>query len=232
MTILVTSHRNDRPLARALGSHATIEHLDCGDANLFGVWSNGDPLAVSVERKKVPDLIQCLSNGRLLAQLQSAAEAGFDHQLLIVEGDVTYDANEYVVYRRRRVQPDTKYLRYHEFLYEIGWYLGVPVVETTSVAETADRIIILDHMLQRPPEAHTSLHTIYTAAPPLISVLGRPSLRKRVAHQLPGVGWHRAGALEKAFPSVSSMINATQKELEAVEGLGRTTARTIKDAVQ
>ena len=180
----------------------------------------------------MPDLVQCLHNGRLMAQLQNSLSAGFDLQAVVVEGEVSYDVDEYLVYRRRRCLPETKFLRYREFLLELTLYCGVQVIETRNVQETADRILILSHLLQRPPERHSGLKTIYSEPPPMVSLLGRPSLMRRIAHQLPGVGWSRAEAIEQVFPTVTALINATEKELAAVDGIGKGTARDIREAVE
>jgi ERCC4-type nuclease len=55
----------------------------------------------------------------------------------------------------------------------------------------------------------------------------RPTVCRMVAAQLPGVGYSRSEEVAKAFPTVASLVAATEKELMAVEGIGKEGARKI-----
>ena len=42
---------------------------------------------------------------------------------------------------------------------------------------------------------------------------GKPSLVRRIAAELPGVGWERALAVEKRFRTIEDLMIATEEEL-------------------
>lgn len=55
----------------------------------------------------------------------------------------------------------------------------------------------------------------------------RPTVCRLVAAQLPGVGYTRSEAVAKQFPTVASLVAATEKELMTVEGVGKLGAKKL-----
>ncbi len=54
---------------------------------------------------------------------------------------------------------------------------------------------------------------------------------RRVAKELPGIGWERSLAVEKHFVSVLAMMLAKSPEWEKVDGIGKTLAQKIVKAI-
>jgi len=79
---------------------------------------------------------------------------------------------------------------------------------------------------------HKSHKVIYGKAVHADSaLLTKPSLVRRVAKELPGVGLVRSAEVAKKFSSVEQMINAGVKEWSSVPTLGKGTAAKIFQAI-
>ena len=72
--IFVTSHDNDKDLARQL-SEAAVVPIPYGDVVFHGV----DEALVCGERKKASDLVRCINDGRHVKQVRDALGAGFNY---------------------------------------------------------------------------------------------------------------------------------------------------------
>jgi excinuclease UvrABC nuclease subunit len=59
-----------------------------------------------------------------------------------------------------------------------------------------------------------------------------PSLAFRVAAELPGIGWERAGAVSRRFTTVRQMVDAEADEWLTVPGIGKTIAARAVAALQ
>lgn len=245
-SLLVTSAINDSDLFRYLGSMAVRCPIPCGDVNFYGRKDDLSPLSVCVERKRIHDLVNSINDGRYLSQLQAAHEAGFDVFILIYEGAVRPSPIdgmlEVPVWRyikspksgktvKQRVwEPLTpnsiSYSRFTQYITELDYLAGVIVRHSLDVKETAAIIKALWDNFQTPPSKHQSLHKIFTP-PPTHVMLHKPSLVRRIAVELDGIGWERSAEVEKKFPTVSAMVNAGVKDWESIDGIGRKTALRV-----
>jgi len=84
--------------------------------------------------------------------------------------------------------------------------------------------------------AHTALHkdaTIFNAPRALsfIEDVGKPTLLRKIAAELPGVGVGRSALVEKHFGSVYNMFMATEKDWLKIDGVGKVTARMSWEAL-
>jgi ERCC4-type nuclease len=55
----------------------------------------------------------------------------------------------------------------------------------------------------------------------------RPTVCRMVAAQLPGIGYARSEQVAKRFPSVASLVAATERELCEIEGVGKLGAKKV-----
>jgi ERCC4-type nuclease len=60
----------------------------------------------------------------------------------------------------------------------------------------------------------------------------RPSLARRVAAELPGIGIGKSGAVADKFKTVRTMVGASEAEWMDVPGIGKTLARRISEALE
>jgi len=232
--IYLTEAPNDQELLPLFGGLAMPAPLPHGDFAFFGYWEEGRPISICGERKKTGDLVTCITNsGRYLAQWQSARAAGFERIFLIVEGVFRPGSDGLLEVKRgkdwRAFYPHIEHRRFYTYLDEVANYLGVQVKLTHNPRETALAVTSLYFMYRQPPEEHNSLKQFYV--PPNVAPLfGRPSLIRRIAKEFDGIGWDRSRAVEDRFRSVYEMINAGEKEWQAVNGIGKRIAKqTVED---
>ena len=55
------------------------------------------------------------------------------------------------------------------------------------------------------------------------------SLVRRVAKELPGIGWERSLLVEETFDSVRTMVNAPLEEWLEIEGIGKGIATKVQE---
>jgi len=124
------------------------------------------------------------------------------------------------------VKPTMMHSRFTQYLLELQLLAGILVFQTRDVQQTAAVVQALYSFFQKPISDHSSLKQFYTERPPQV-VLMRPGLVKRVAKELDGIGWTRAGDVAVYFDSVRSMINATESEWKKIPGIGAKIAKSV-----
>ena len=242
MILYVTEAPNDRDLARLLESSAIVVPLRFGDVSFFGIGDDGEPLRVCVERKKIPDMAACVLTNRYLYQAQSAKDSGFDVLCLVIEGRYRCSPLDGLLeipgWDRDRnrwgwvpVTPAISFSRLDQYLTEIDYLAGVIVKYTESVRGTVDVIKSLWSNFQTPPGDHQSLKAIYKQPHPTV-LLQKPSLVRRIASELKGVGWDKSIAVADHFKTVSDMINADEDEWRQIPGIGKKIVHSIINEIR
>ncbi len=232
----------DQDMIRALGSIAI-------PVNLFtdACFASVDEKLVCVERKKLGDLCQCISDGRFLFQMQNCKSAGADYLCLVLEGryrrsseDGLLEIPVWGVNSRgnhaeiwKPVQPTMQFSRFCSYLFELSYLTGIFVFYSENVKGTVDIIQCLYSWFQR--FDHSSLETIFKRPAPSVQLV-RPSLVRRIASELTSIGWERSGAVAQRFSSVSEMVNASVQDWESItttdsEGKSRKIGHKIAEKV-
>jgi ERCC4-type nuclease len=219
--------------------------------NLFtdACFSSIDEKLICCERKKIGDMASCILDGRFLFQMQRCKEAGGDYLVLALEGryrrspedglleipvwGVNRNGNHTEIWKP--VQPTTQFSRFDQYLTELQRDVGIIVKHTENVRGTADTILALYQNFQTPPDQHHSLNTIFKAPTPAVQLV-RPSLVRRIASELPGIGWERSGAVAQHFNSVTEMVNAGISDWESItttdgKGKSRRIGRKVAERI-
>ena len=246
MTIYCSNLPNDQDMIQALGSVAHPLPIATGDACFSGIGDDYASILITVERKKIGDLCQCILNGRYLHQLQIAKANGADVFALIVEGVVrpspedgllevpVWGVNPKTMKRCQMwepVKPTITYSRFDQYLTELDYLAGVIVKRSRDVHETAAIIKALWDNFQTSPDKHNSLRQVFS--PPNTKVeLVRPSLLRRVVKELDGLGWERSKAVAEHFGNIRSMATAEVDEWCKIEGVGKKTATKVVQAIR
>ncbi len=239
MTLFTSNLPNDRDMIHALGSMAIPLPIATGDVCFSGV-GDGHPLLICLERKKIGDLCSCILDSRYLHQLQIVKTNGADVLVLVVEGDVRPNPDdgllEVPVWRPflngkhkqtwEPVKPTMTYSRFDQYLTELDYLVGVMVKRSKNVHETAAIIKAVWDNFQTPYDKHNSLHQIFKPAPQQVQLV-KPSLVRRVAAELSGIGWERSKVVAERFPSVKAMVDADTGEWVKLEGIGKKTAQKV-----
>ncbi len=184
--------------------HVTVTHLKLGDYLVDGRFL--------FERKTMPDLIASINEGRLFAQSIRLASSSL-RSALIVEG-VHQDSLETGMSRERILGA----------LVTVALFMGIPVLLTRTPDETVRMMLY----------AARQANAVATNALPRHGYRPRGKRARQlfILQGLPGIGPTRARQLLARFGSVAAVIQASVKELQAVEGLGKRGAETIRWAVE
>lgn len=250
LVIYCTDQRNDQDVVKELGDLAVVVPVSFGDFLLFGVAENPqggiDQVRVLIERKRIHDLVSSIITGRYLSQVQSARDAGYEILILIWEGIIrpsplngnievpAWERTYNQLTKKYKTKPIWKplspqnisYSRFDQYLTELAFDAKIIVKHSLDYKETAAIVKAIWLNFQEPRRKHSSLQTIYTSSPPT-ALLHKPSLLRRVAKELPGVGWGRSLDVDQHFKSVRDMANASVKEWESIPNIGIITAKKV-----
>ncbi len=78
-------------------------------------------------------------------------------------------------------------------------------------------------------EEHDSLHTFDLSGPSI--EIKEPDVVREIAARLPGVGWVKSTRVVQHFGSVLAMTLADEKEWAEIDGIGKTLAKRIVNAL-
>ncbi len=200
---IVVDHREYRSqVARRLSSLSidiVSKQLDVGD---YVVSSR-----IGVERKFVDDFLNSLMNGQLFSQLQRLRDA-YPRPILILEGEG--------LFTKRNINHKAIY----GSLISIVVDFGIPVLSTVDASETADLLFVMAKREQRQEKKSVALR----GSKPSFSTSERQQF---IVEGLPNVSSIMAKRLLSHFGSIRSLINATEKDLQEVKGIGNQTAKMI-----
>jgi len=213
---------------------AEICRLEAGDAAFVGCGP-GKPMMIGIELKGLSDVLQCIGTGRFAGGQLPKLLRDYDVVYLIVEG-AWRPGKEGTLEKLARggwqtVVLGTRVWMYREldnWLTSIETMTGVRLRRTESERETAACILNLYHWwTDKEWDEHRS-HLAFDRSdrPTLV----KPSLAIRVAKELSGVGYDRAGAVARHFHgSVREMVLAGEDQWKEVAGIGKILSRRIVD---
>lgn len=230
---------NHPPLTDPQQAVAVLCRLDSADAMFTGNGPNGDVL-VGVEVKSLSDFISSANTGRLQATQIPAMLNTYDHSWVLIYGEYSVGDDGELLTRRaktghwathalgRKVVP----YGYVENMITDLTMLGVRVKHVPDVRLAVRWLVQIARWYDKPWAKHKGLRTFDTSRDMVLpGVDGDTLLRARVASQLPGLGFERAVAAARHFPSIIDMVNATPVQWAQVEGVGKVIARAVHDAV-
>lgn len=164
-----------------------------------------------IERKTTQDFIGSIIDKRLYKQAREMVK-NFKRPVMIIEGDDLYSGF---------INPDAV----RGALAAVAVDFGIPVIPTRSAEDTAAmirRIAIREQREGRPDMR------VRTDKKPL-------TLREKqlfIVESLPNIGSKYAERLLEAFGSVEGVMNASEKELRSVEGIGAKRASEIRRVIE
>lgn len=208
-----------------------------GDIAIDGNGPEGMPVAVGIEYKRLGDMLQCIDNGRFVGHQLPGMLDCYNVIVLLVEG----------IWRERSdglievpAGPTWKPIRSGAgfamasglvgFLNTMEFKVGIKVMRTGTTSQTVDCLFHMNNWWTKKEWEDHRAHLAFDNSQAL-ALISRPSLVRRVAKELPGVGMGRSGPVARAFTSVVDMAMATVEEWEAIEGIGKTTARRVVQAM-
>jgi ERCC4-type nuclease len=224
------------PLLSSLGAPVELTPLDFGDAVFFG-----SDRSVGIELKKFDDMLQCIVTGRFSGHQLPGLASTYDDVWLIVEGlwrpgddgvleqwgwnHTTRKAGWVSAGKGKR---RWMYRDFDNYLTTIEVKGGVRVKRTSSETETARVVYGLYNWFQD-VEGHRA-HLAFNRAGRDQAIFTRPTLARRVAAELPGIGFDRSGMIAGHFETVRKMVAADEKEWRTLPGIGKKLAKDIVES--
>jgi Fanconi anemia group M protein len=165
---------------------------------------------VAIERKTAKDFVDSIIDKRLFKQARELSEE-FKKPLLILEGDDLYAGMVNANAIRGSIA-------------SIAIDFGISIIPTRNAQDTAamiKRIAVREQNGERTPVQ------IRTDKKP-VSLLEQQLF---IVESLPNIGPVNAKNLLEHFGTVGNIINASEKELQEVEGIGKKTAENIRKVI-
>jgi ERCC4-type nuclease len=219
-----------------------LSTLEYGDAAFVGCGPTEDGgMLIGVEIKAVSDALQCMDDGRFAGHQLPGLVQTYGRVWLVVEGAYSVQqssARLTMVRQGARSKLAGHGDRKHNYSGLTNWLTtmeecgGVRVRQTVNRAETAAFIGCLYHWWSKPYDRHHAHQAIHKSAQPSGMVLTKPSLLRRIASELPGIGWTRSGAVAQHFQTVERMMAASELEWMEVEGVGKTVAKSVFESLR
>ncbi len=227
--MLFVDRREDHThICRELVLPCVEVELEFGDFMFQGNGPEG-VVQVGVERKAIRDLLNSITTGRLAGHQIPGLLREYDVVYLIVErafrpsstsGELMYQSGD----KWKLVEQGRKF-RYTDvwkYLNTLEMVAGVHVRNTLDTFGTARMVESLYEWWTKPWSDHHGLDVINKSRQIARLVpMKKPSLVRRVANELKGIGSGRSKAVEAKFPTVEAMVMATQKEWMEVDGVGK-----------
>jgi ERCC4-type nuclease len=231
------------PPLRARGLPVQVSRLEYGDVRFVGNGPDGVPYLVGIEHKQLSDILKCITDGRFAGHQLPGLVESYNVIYLYIEGVYRNDQRTGIlqvpgrngVWRSASV--GTRQFTFREldnYLNTIELKGGVHVVRTYNQAETADKISnVYKWWTAKEWEEHRA-HLAFDEAAETCrrAALVRPNLVRRIASELPGIGWEKSIAVARAFATPIDLVAADVEEWEAIPGIGRTMAKRIVEALR
>jgi ERCC4-type nuclease len=194
---------------------------------------------VGIERKKIHDLIDSMTTGRLSGHQLIGMLKTYNVIYLVVEGlwQSSPKDGTLQVYKKKGWQTvrhgKRRYMgrEISNFLNTLSIITNVKVVRTSNAKQTGLWLSDTYSWWAKPWNKHTSYKELYSEPIP-VAQWKRPNLITRIWKEFESVKWVRAKALAINFPTLMSMACADEKDLTKVEGIGKGTAQSILREIQ
>ena len=207
--------------------------LPFGDCAFMGNGPHG-PVAIGVERKRVRDLLQSLMSGRLVGHQLPGLTQEYTMAWLVVEGMWRTGPNGEIEIRNGKgwvpAQPRVRADVLDAWLLSLELRGGIRYRRTFDATETVAFVRALKSWWGKEWAEHKGHLALY--APPDAGMLVKPSLVRRWAAELPGVGFDRSIAVDKTFPTALQMACASAQDWRTIPGIGPTIATRVVRAIQ
>lgn len=220
------------PYIRAAKVQCELAQLEFGDACFEGNGPEGRIL-VGVERKTLGDMLNCIDDARYAAHQRPGMLSMYNRSILMIEGEWKPDLHSgYMMwlaghmtwkpfsYRSRYVA----YSKLFRYLMSIQMS-GVIVMQTRDLEHTAFNICECCYYFGKKWADHTALQEMQKFNLPDLN--GRPSLVRRWAAALDGVGVKHSLVADKTFKTPLELAQSDELDWVRIPGIGVKLAKSI-----
>ena len=212
---------------------AVTTTLPFGDCAFIGQGPDGAPLRIGVEIKTISDACASIRSGRFAGHQLPGLLRDYDRIYVVLEG--VYRAGpEGTLQLHRGSGWSTAewggcawmYSELDGWINTVSEMAGVRVKRTSARPETTAVIYGLYHWwTSKDYEQHRSHIGFDESSRPALLV--KPSLVRRIASQLPGIGWQRSGKVAARYKSAYNMVNSDEKSWREIDGVGKVIAGRV-----
>lgn len=233
--ILIDSRVGSRellPWVQRVGVTSQLGQLEYGDAAFEGNGPDGR-VCIGIERKTLGDMLTCIDDARYSAHQRPGMLAMYQKSILMIEGVWKPESSTgYLMecvaqltwrpyrYRARMVMYN-KLFRYLLTI-QLG---GTVVIFTRDLEHTAFNICECFHYFSKRWEDHTSLMEVQKLNIP--ELRGKPSLVRRWASDLEGIGVKHSLEAEKIFKTPYKLAQSSEVDWLKIPGVGAKLARRL-----
>lgn len=242
--ILIDNRIGSREIAAVIPSTTKTEltRLEYADVSWLGKGPDG-PLSIGVERKRISDLISSIDSGRLSGHQLIGLLAAYNKVFIVVEGcwrpnplngilEVPCGGRNWkpLQFGQSRCMASKVF----NYLHSLAVVCGVGVWLTFDLKETGQWINAIYHWWQKEWDKHQSFYMFHnTPMPAPVVHIGKAPLVARMVKELASeIGWKRANAIARRYPTMFELVMATEKELRTIEGIGKGLAKTIVERLR
>lgn len=213
---------------------AELTRLEYGDVAFIGTGPAGRPITVGVEVKRLSDVLKCIVDGRFAGHQLPGLIETYKVRYLIVEGIFKADERTGILVQRRGKEWREVAVGARRFmaadleawLYTAELKAGVHIRVVSGARAAAITIYNMYKWWYKGWDSHKS-HLALHSLEPDTSMIREASLIRKIAKELPGVGWQRSLAVEKHFSSIIAMMTANEAEWMKIEGIGKGIAANV-----
>lgn len=207
----------------------SLERLEFGDV----AFTSKEGKAIGIEIKSIGEFLSDVISNRFTGYQVPGLLDTFDWVYVVVEGLwKRQPSNGIGIYHGREwrnFNTGNRSYTYRELCKRVNSLsiLGnIRVIFTASQTDTIELILSLHEWWSEGFHHHKTLSTFYSKPPEKVS-FKPPSLFRRMMKEVDGLGWERTKLLEEKYPSVQSLLQASEKELAQIPGIGKVVAREI-----
>jgi ERCC4-type nuclease len=223
---------------RARGLPVELTTLGIGDVCWLGRGPSDAPVPCGVEIKRIGDLLSSITSGRLSGYQLPKLVREYAHVWLVVEGRyrpgpdglLETRQGEYWTPHAGQRQALT-FAALEGYLTTLEIRAGLHLRRTFNRTET---VALISSLYQwwtgkayEEHKAHVALRSPILEA----GLLYKPSLKRRIAAELPGIGVEKSGTVATHFPTVRALIEASPEEWIKIPGIGKILANRIVAAL-
>ncbi len=215
MPKIIIDHRENKNLLKELAKEKIeVERKQLETADIIIITKNleNKEQTVGIERKTINDLLNSIIDKRLISQLIVLKE-NFDVPLLIIEGEEN-------IYKIRNFHPNS----IRGMIATIAVDFQIPIIYTRNHRDTIKYVALIANRLEKPRKP--------LSLTPKRMPLTLHEQQQYLLESFPGIGPAIAASITKNFKSIREFINATEKELQKVDKLGKIKSKEIKKLLE
>mgnify|MGYP001558582078 CR=1 FL=1 len=204
-----------------------LTFLEYGDAAFTGKGENYLPVQIGIEIKTVGDALDSLTSGRFAGHQLPGMLVEYQQVYLIIQGQYRLDPKTGVmqVPRRRRwidIEIGPRKYMYRDFHCWLMTFVNCCQVKLEKSSNRRETAQIIKDIYRWWNSKEYNEHRSHLVQRKIDhgAMLIKPSLKRRWANELTGIGWEKSQKVASHFKSALELANASKEDWIKIEGIG------------